>query len=106
MCEARTIERLTDIAIRTRAPARQGDVLLPDFHCTAGPHHRTRAVRIVAQAMVYIGVVGLLLDQGFSSALIQRRRLEKDLPGAVVTVNLIDRSRAVAGHIGRRAAMG
>ena len=44
---------------------------------------------IVAQAMVYIGVVGLLLDQGFSSALIQRRRLEKDLPGAVVTVNLM-----------------
>jgi O-antigen/teichoic acid export membrane protein len=44
---------------------------------------------IVAQAMVYIGVVGLLLDQGFSSALIQRRRLEKDLPGAVVTVNLV-----------------
>ena len=44
---------------------------------------------IVAQAMVYVGVVGLLLDQGFSSALIQRRRLEKDLPGAVVTVNLM-----------------
>jgi O-antigen/teichoic acid export membrane protein len=44
---------------------------------------------IVAQATVYIGVVGLLLDQGFSSALIQRRRLEKDLPGAVVTVNLV-----------------
>ena len=44
---------------------------------------------IVAQAMVYIAVVGLLLDQGFSSALIQRRRLEKDLPGAVVTVNLM-----------------
>ena len=44
---------------------------------------------IVAQATVYIGVVGLLLDQGFSSALIQRRRLENDLPGAVVTVNLV-----------------
>jgi PST family polysaccharide transporter len=44
---------------------------------------------IVAQATVYVGVVGLLLDQGFSSALIQRRRLENDLPGAVVTVNLV-----------------
>jgi O-antigen/teichoic acid export membrane protein len=43
---------------------------------------------IAAQAIVYIGVVGLLLDQGFSSALIQRRRLENDLPGAVVSVNL------------------
>ena len=47
------------------------------------------AFGIVAQAIVYVGVVGLLLDQGFSSALIQRRRLEDDLPGAVVTVNLL-----------------
>jgi O-antigen/teichoic acid export membrane protein len=47
------------------------------------------AFGIVAQATVYIGVVGLLLDQGFSSALIQRRRLENDLPGAVVSVNLL-----------------
>jgi O-antigen/teichoic acid export membrane protein len=46
------------------------------------------AFGIAAQAIVYIGVVGLLLDQGFSSALIQRRRLENDLPGAIVTVNL------------------
>lgn len=46
------------------------------------------AFGIAAQAIVYIGVVGLLLDQGFSSALIQRRRLENDLPGAVVSVNL------------------
>jgi PST family polysaccharide transporter len=46
------------------------------------------AFGIAAQAIVYIGVVGLLLDQGFSSALIQRRRLEGDLPGAVVSVNL------------------
>jgi PST family polysaccharide transporter len=47
------------------------------------------AFGIVAQAIVYVGVVGLLLDQGFSSALIQRRRLGDDLPGAVVTVNLL-----------------
>lgn len=46
------------------------------------------AFGIVAQATVYIAVVGLLLDQGFSSALIQRPRLEHDMPGAVVTVNL------------------
>jgi O-antigen/teichoic acid export membrane protein len=43
---------------------------------------------IVAQAMVYIAVVGLLLDQGFSSALIQRQHVEPDMPGVVVSVNL------------------
>jgi PST family polysaccharide transporter len=43
---------------------------------------------IVAQATVYIGIVGLLLDQGFSSALIQRRQVEPEMPGAVVSVNL------------------
>jgi PST family polysaccharide transporter len=43
---------------------------------------------IVAEAIVYIGIVGLLLDQGFSSALIQRPRVEPDMPGAVVSVNL------------------
>ena len=46
------------------------------------------AFGIVAQAVVYIGIVGLLLDQGFSSALIQRPRLSDDMAGAVVTVNL------------------
>jgi O-antigen/teichoic acid export membrane protein len=43
---------------------------------------------IFAQATVYIGIVGLLLDQGFSSALIQRRQVEPEMPGAVVSVNL------------------
>ncbi len=43
---------------------------------------------IVAQAMVYIGIVGLLIDQGFSSALIQRKHVEPEMPGAVVSVNL------------------
>jgi PST family polysaccharide transporter len=43
---------------------------------------------IVAQALVYVGIVSLLLDQGFSSALIQREKLEDGLPGAVVTVNM------------------
>jgi PST family polysaccharide transporter len=46
------------------------------------------AFGIVAQAAVYIGVVALLLDQGFSSALIQRPQLEDDMPGTVVSVNL------------------
>jgi O-antigen/teichoic acid export membrane protein len=46
------------------------------------------AFGIVAQAVVFIGIAGVLLDQGFSSALIQRPRLEPDLPGAVVSVNL------------------
>jgi O-antigen/teichoic acid export membrane protein len=46
------------------------------------------AFGIVAQAVVYIAIVGLLLDQGFSSALIQRPRVERDMPGAVVSVNL------------------
>jgi PST family polysaccharide transporter len=43
---------------------------------------------IVAQATVYIGIVALLLDQGFSSALIQRKQVEPEMPGAVVSVNL------------------
>jgi O-antigen/teichoic acid export membrane protein len=43
---------------------------------------------IVAQAMVYIAIVGLLLDQGFSSALITRKHVEPAMPGVVVTVNL------------------
>ena len=43
---------------------------------------------IVAQAMVYIGIVGLLLDQGFSSALIQRKQIEPGMPGVTVSVNL------------------
>ncbi len=43
---------------------------------------------IVAQALVYIGIVGLLVDQGFSSALIQRKVVEPGMPGVVVSVNL------------------
>jgi O-antigen/teichoic acid export membrane protein len=49
-----------------------------------GPHD----FGIVAQAMVYVNIVALLLDQGFSSALIQRKQIEPDMPGAVVSVNL------------------
>ena len=43
---------------------------------------------IVLQAMVYIGIVSLALDQGFSSALIQRKQVEPEMPGVVVSVNL------------------
>jgi O-antigen/teichoic acid export membrane protein len=43
---------------------------------------------IVAQAMVYIGIVGLLVDQGFSSALIQRKHVRPEMPGVVVSVNV------------------
>ncbi|MGW0042432.1 lipopolysaccharide biosynthesis protein [Rhodococcus sp. NPDC003348] len=46
------------------------------------------AFGIVALGAVYIGIVALLLDQGFSSALIQRPTVEADMPGVVVTVNL------------------
>jgi O-antigen/teichoic acid export membrane protein len=43
---------------------------------------------IAAQAMVYVGIVGLLLDQGFSSALIQRKEIDPRMPGVTVSVNL------------------
>lgn len=43
---------------------------------------------IAAQAMVYIGIASLLLDQGFSSALIQRQQIEPEMPGVIVSVNL------------------
>ncbi len=46
------------------------------------------AFGIVALAAVYVGILSLLLDQGFSSALIQRPEVEPDMPGAVVSVNL------------------
>lgn len=43
---------------------------------------------VVAQALVYIGIISLLLDQGFSSALIQRKDIDRDMPGVVASVNL------------------
>jgi O-antigen/teichoic acid export membrane protein len=43
---------------------------------------------IAAQAMVYIGFVSLLLDQGFSSALIQRTQIKPEMPGVTVSVNV------------------
>src|SRR2546430_17659016 len=46
------------------------------------------AFGIVAQAAGHIGIVGLLLDQGFSSALIQRPKVESAMPGAIGSGNL------------------
>jgi O-antigen/teichoic acid export membrane protein len=43
---------------------------------------------IAAQAVVYIGVVSVLLDQGFSTALIQRKDITPELPGVIVSVNV------------------
>lgn len=43
---------------------------------------------VAAQAVVYISIVGLLGDQGFSSALIQRKAVEPEMPGVVASVNL------------------
>jgi O-antigen/teichoic acid export membrane protein len=46
------------------------------------------AFGIVAQAAVYMVLVGWLLDQGFTSALIQRPRIAPELPGAITSVTL------------------
>src|SRR4029079_3255578 len=46
------------------------------------------AFGIVAQAAVYLVIVGLLLEHGFSSALIQRPRIVPELPGAIASVTL------------------
>ncbi|MEV6768608.1 lipopolysaccharide biosynthesis protein [Nocardia sp. NPDC051030] len=46
------------------------------------------AFGIVAQATVYLGILSLLLDQGFASALIQRPTLDRYMPGATMTVNI------------------
>jgi len=49
-----------------------------------GPHD----FGILAQAMVYIGILSVLSDQGFSGALIARKQIEPGMPGVVVSVNL------------------
>ena len=63
---------------------------------------------IVAQAMVYVGIVALLVDQGFSSALIQRKHVRPEMPGVVVSVNIgvgtlldvvDDRDRTAVGFV-------
>lgn len=43
---------------------------------------------IAAQAIVYVNMVGMFIDQGFSTALIQRQQLEPQLPGAVASAGL------------------
>lgn len=43
---------------------------------------------IAAQALVYILLVTILLDQGFSTVLIQKPDISPELPGATVSVNI------------------
>ena len=43
---------------------------------------------IAALATVFVNIAGLLLDQGFASALIQKKDLDPRLPGAVMAVNM------------------
>jgi PST family polysaccharide transporter len=44
---------------------------------------------VISAATVYATLMSLLLDQGISSALIQRRDLDESAPGAAATVNLL-----------------
>src|SRR3954469_21978456 len=44
---------------------------------------------VVSAATVYVTLSMLVLDQGFSAALIQRRDLSARAPGAVASVNLL-----------------
>ena len=43
---------------------------------------------VAAQATVLIAIVCILVDQGFSAALIQRPALEAEMPGATASVNM------------------
>ncbi|TSD94459.1 oligosaccharide flippase family protein [Skermania sp. ID1734] len=43
---------------------------------------------VAAQASVFIGMVSIFLDQGFSVALIQRQKISETMPGATASVNL------------------
>lgn len=44
---------------------------------------------VISLATVYVTLTALLLDQGLSAALVQRRRLPPGLPGATATANLL-----------------
>lgn len=44
---------------------------------------------VVSAATVYVTLTTLLLDQGLAAALVQRPTMDRDLPGAVATVNLV-----------------
>ena len=44
---------------------------------------------VISAATVYITLTTLVLDQGLAAALIQRPTLDRALPGAVATVNLV-----------------
>ncbi|WP_029121221.1 lipopolysaccharide biosynthesis protein [Mycobacterium sp. 283mftsu] len=49
-----------------------------------GPHE----YGVAAQATVLIAIVCILVDQGFSAALIQRASLADEMPGATVSINV------------------
>ncbi|KQO11420.1 hypothetical protein ASF06_01840 [Agreia sp. Leaf244] len=44
---------------------------------------------IISAAMIYVTLTSLVLDQGLSAALIQRKELSAKAPGAVATVNIL-----------------
>lgn len=44
---------------------------------------------VISAATVYATLMALLLDQGISSALVQRRELDRSAPGAAATVNIL-----------------
>ncbi|BAW04937.1 oligosaccharide flippase family protein [Nocardia seriolae] len=74
--------RWTSVSMVGREIARTGFTVL--LARLIGPD----AFGIVAQATVYLGILSLLLDQGFASALIQRPTLDRYMPGATMTVNI------------------
>ncbi|MVU77312.1 oligosaccharide flippase family protein [Nocardia sp. ET3-3] len=74
--------RWTSVSMVGREIARTGFTVL--LARLIGPE----AFGVVAQATVYLGILSLLLDQGFASALIQRPNLDRYMPGATMTVNI------------------
>ncbi|CAD5991119.1 lipopolysaccharide biosynthesis protein [Agreia sp. COWG] len=44
---------------------------------------------VISAAMIYVTLTSLILDQGLSAALIQRKQLDERAPGAVATVNIL-----------------
>ncbi|MFE3189512.1 oligosaccharide flippase family protein [Nocardia sp. NPDC059240] len=74
--------RWTSVSMVGREIARTGFTVL--LARLIGPD----AFGVVAQATVYLGILSLLLDQGFASALIQRPKLDRYMPGATMTINI------------------
>lgn len=92
--------RWTSVSMVGREIARTGFTVL--LARLIGPD----AFGIVAQATVYLGILSLLLDQGFASALIQRPTLDRYMPGATMTVNIGVGAVLAAVTIGIAAGVG